>query len=699
MIRRYGFIILLFVFFLCSGISYAQESAKPIEVNGDQVEYFPKEKKIVGKGNVSIDYKDIILTCDKITVYTETKDADAEGNVVLKSPTGEMRGEKIRYNLETKEGEIVKVRVKSGDWYSGGEKAELLSDYSVRINKGYITSCDLEHPHYKISAKNIVIYPNNKVVAKNVTVKVGNVPVVFLPRYDYSLNTDWPTFDVIPGKNKKWGAFALTSYRYEISENNKFTLRLDEREHWGFGEGLDYRYTTDGIGSGIIRTYYTSQRDRDRGEVLKGEEDRYRVQLRHYWDVKDDISVVAEYHKLSDDEMTKDFFYREEYDRESSPESYLYALSRQPEYSLSFLTRKRVNRFQGVTERLPELRWNLKDQRLFDLPIYYKTDMTFTDLNSKTGNSATDSDVIRFDTFDKLSSPLRLADFLSVSPFVGLRETYYSKDANGDEDEYRAAFYTGIDTSTKFFKTYDVSGRFFGIELNELRHIITPTLEYEYIHEPSTAPSAFQQFDDIDSVDRKSTFSLGFENKFQTKRSVDGQKTSVDLGYVFFTGDYLYKPENGSRFSDVRGELEFTPYKWLLIESDTLYDPSTRDFQNWNVDLDIYKDKDTRFGFGSRYWQNSEHELTSELWYRLNNEWAFRLFGRFDLKEVESDGHKIINRFDGKEITIVKDLHCWIAEVSLGEDRGGGTTVWVSFKLKASPKVPFDFKDYYAHPK
>jgi hypothetical protein len=32
-------------------------------------------------------------------------------------------------------------------------------------------------------------------------------------------------------------------------------------------------------------------------------------------------------------------------------------------------------------------------------------------------------------------------------------------------------------------------------------------------------------------------------------------------------------------------------------------------------------------------------------------------------------------------------------------DRDGGTTVWFVMKLKASPKVPFDFKDYYAYPK
>jgi len=108
---------------------------------------------------------------------------------------------------------------------------------------------------------------------------------------------------------------------------------------------------------------------------------------------------------------------------------------------------------------------------------------------------------------------------------------------------------------------------------------------------------------------------------------------------------------------------------------------------------------DWRLGFGSRYWQDNEHELTSELFYKLNNEWSFRLFSRYDLKEIDSNGHKIINRFDTKEITVIKDLHCWLGEVSLGTSRDGGVTAWFALKLKAAPKVPFDFKDYYAAPK
>ncbi len=691
------YIIFLFVLLFCS-TSYAWESGRPVEVNGDEVEHFPREKKVVGVGNICIDYGDLRLTCDRIEVFTDTKNIDAEGNVVLKSPTAEIRGEKIKYNLETKKGEIFKVRVSSGGWYSGGEKARLFSDGSIEVEDGYITSCCLDKPHYKIGSKKVLIYLDNKVVAKNVVFKTKDVPFMYLPRYDYSLDTDWPSINFIPGKKKKWGIFALTSYRFDMNENSNLTLRIDEREKWGLGEGLDYKYVFDAFGDGLLRTYYTHQMDRDRNELVKAEEERYRVQLRHRWNLDEDKTALLEYHKQSDVDMTKDFFYREEYDRESSPESYLYLLDGEPEYSLSALARKRVNHFQSVTERLPEVRFDLKEQRLSNSPIYFKTDTSFSNLNNKIGNaSSNDNHVIRLDTYNKLSSAVHLFDFLNITPSVCMRDTFYSRNTNEEENEFRSTFYTGIDMGTKFFKTYDAQGRFLGMDFNKLHHIITPTVEYEYIHEPSIISGKLQQFDDIDSIERKSTFTLGLENRLKTKRLIDGKSTSFDLGYFLLTGEYFYKPENGSQFSNVAGDLELTPFHWLTIASDTQYDPATRDFQSWNADLYIDKD-DWRLGFGSRYWQDTEHELTSELFYKLNDDWSFRLFGRYDLKEIESDGNKIINRFSGKEISITKDLHCWLAEASLDIDRDGGTTFWFAMKLKASPKVPFDFKDHYIVP-
>ena len=174
----------------------------------------------------------------------------------------------------------------------------------------------------------------------------------------------------------------------------------------------------------------------------------------------------------------------------------------------------------------------------------------------------------------------------------------------------------------------------------------------------------------------------------------------MDLGELFIRGDYLYKPDGqGSRLSNVKGNLELTPFKWLRFESDTRYDPKAGNFQTWNTDLYINKTEDWQFGFGSRYEKDRSSELTSELFYKLNSQWSFRTLERFDLKEVESDGYKFINRFKDEEFTVIKDLHCWLAEASISSGRDSGTTFWIVMKLKASPQVPFDFKSYYPHPK
>ncbi len=699
---KYRHYIIFLAIFLYSGVSYAAENGKPIEVNGDQVEVFPKEKKVVGQGNVSIDYEGIRMTCDKIIVYTETKDAEAEGHIVLKTTGSELKGEKITYNFGTKIGTILKARANTGAWYAFGEKIELFSNSVYRVINGYITSCNLPKPHYRIFSKSVTVSPeSNSVVAKDVTINVGNIPVAYLPKYHFRLKTGgWPAINIIPGKKSKWGVFALNSYRYEIDDNNSITFRADERSKWGLAEGFDYKYALNGFGGGLLKTYYTYQHNVDRNEPAKGEQQRYLIEERHRWDINDHVMAIMEYHKLSDVNMTKDYFYREEYERESSPDSYVYVLDRQAEYSASILARKRVNNFQTVTERLPEARFDLKDQRLFDMPVYFKTDTTFTNLNLKTGTNANDTSVTRFDTFNKFTMPVRLVNSLSFAPFIGTRDTFFSRSLNDDKDQFRTAFYTGFDMSAKFFNTYDVSGKFLGVDFNKLHHIITPTIEYNYIHQPSVSSSNLEQFDDIDALTRKSDFTLGLENKLQTKRLFKGVLKSVDLADFLITGDYLYKPVNsGSQFSNMKARLELTPFEWLRFESDTRYDPKAGNFQTWNNDLYINKSENWQLGLGSRYEKNVTSELTSELFYKLNNQWSIRPFCRFDLKDVQDNGQKFVNSFKDKELTVIKDLHCWLAEASVSKGRDSGMTFWIVMKLKASPKVPFDFKDYYPHPK
>ncbi len=87
--------------------SLAQEAKEPIVVNGDEVEYSTDNKEITAKGKVEIIYKGSKLTCQKLTVNTQTKEAVAEGLVVLDDQKGSIEGSKMIYNFDTKRGTVL----------------------------------------------------------------------------------------------------------------------------------------------------------------------------------------------------------------------------------------------------------------------------------------------------------------------------------------------------------------------------------------------------------------------------------------------------------------------------------------------------------------------------------------------------------------------------------------------------------------
>ena len=60
---------------------FAQETKEePIIVNGDKIEYITEKKDFIATGNAEVNYKGTKLTCQKLTINTETKDAEAIGD-------------------------------------------------------------------------------------------------------------------------------------------------------------------------------------------------------------------------------------------------------------------------------------------------------------------------------------------------------------------------------------------------------------------------------------------------------------------------------------------------------------------------------------------------------------------------------------------------------------------------------------------
>ncbi|MFC1658412.1 LPS-assembly protein LptD [Candidatus Omnitrophota bacterium] len=687
--------------------AYGQEEKRPITIDGDTVEYSADAQEVTAEGNVVIDYGNVRLTCDKITVNTQTKDAEAVGNVRLRDARGVLQAEKIVYNFDQQTGDIIEGRLRSSPYYYAGRNAKRISDNEYVVEDGYFSTCNYDHPHFRVKSKRIEIYPGNKIVARSNRLYWREIPLFGFPTYSHSLKDKFMKVQVRAGKTSNWGPYLLSGWRTDLNENARLRLYFDWRERLGTAEGLGVNYNTKVAGTGDFLFYYTNERPtRQDGSTvgtnpsstLQQEFQRYLIRLRHTWDIDKKTKLTAQYYRIEDDRIAydsdadflRDYFYRE-YEKDAQPKSYLLIAHNEALSDINMLVQKRTNRwYDMMTEKLPEISYNLHNFPFYESPLYFKNESKFSNLTVKNPLPTTfDSDVVRLDSYNQFTLPWRVA-FIDASPYLGFRQTVYSKDNQGASLSPRTIFYTGMDMSAKFYRIFN----------DRLRHVISPKIRYSYVHEPTVSPSKLQDFGDgIDTIDGDNRFSLELENKLQGKRD----EQTVDLAIFRVSTDYImYSKMAGlsksdDRFTDFLFDLELEPFAWLRMEADATYDHRHDYFKTANVDTWLTFNENTRLGLGHRYDRFGGKEMTGHFRWRINPKWAIRIYERYQFASSRGKGLK------EQEYTISRDLHCATIDFTFNRrkkrNEKSESSFMCVFNLKIFKESQFDYVQSYHPPK
>ncbi|MFC1804831.1 LPS-assembly protein LptD, partial [Candidatus Omnitrophota bacterium] len=459
-----------------------RETLKPIEVNGDVVEYSTLDKKISATGNVSVIYKDTTLTCDKLTVDSGTKEGVAEGNVRMDDAGSVIEGRRMVYNFNTKQGVIMHADFRSTPYFGKGRKIDKPSDEEFIVRRGYMTSCSLDDPHFKMKFRKMNFFPGDKVKTRDGIFYAGKVPVFYVPAFNHSLKDPLMHVQFMGGKNKQlgWGMFLLSAWRFQLTDNITTRIYADYRESLGAAEGFGVNYKTTGFGKGDFKYYYTQERSVDfKEEKLPSEFQRYFIRLRHQWDIDEGTKLSAEYYKIVDSKRAlhgpdhnflKDYFPREYLKDSPLPGSYLLLHHNFNYSSLDISVQKRVNRWYSATETLPEIQYTLPSIQIANTPFYLENQSSYVNHNEKSAvpsDSWNDVSYNALTTNNKISLPARLA-FLSLTPSASADVTYTDKSTYGAT--LATTFSGGTDISAKFYRIFDVKTDFLGLDINLLRH-------------------------------------------------------------------------------------------------------------------------------------------------------------------------------------------------------------------------------------
>ncbi|MFT7538969.1 MAG: hypothetical protein ACI9F2_001123 [Lysobacterales bacterium] len=539
-----------------------------------------------------------------------------------------------------------------------------------------MTTSDYDKPGYRVVSKKIDVYPGDKLVAKHVKLKLAGIPVFYSPVYRHNISDQEPRFVFLPGYDSDWGAFLLSTFNHRFNDQVKIALHADYRNHLGTGGGADVFYNTDSFGDGLIRTYYTGEEDKN--FVIPVKRDRYKVEWRHKWKIDDKTNAIWQFYKLSGPDFLKDYF-EEEYDDDGNPGSFFVLTHALSKGILSLRSDVRVNRFEGKVERLPEIKYTLNSEEIFDTGFYLKNTTTYSNLIKKSASpSSGDQKTFRIDTDSEISYPTKIG-FIEFKPFVGGRFQHYSSALDGrDDGSIRGIFKTGASVSTKFYRVFDMRDSFFGEDVTKMRHIITPSINYLYQDDPTFANNKVNQFDSIDNLSNAHSVGLSLENKLQIKK---GDNT-IELLRAVVSSPFKFKESaSAGGFDVVKVDVDVKPLDWLSFYFDSKYDPHDRQLDEAN--FDTYINGNTwRLGIGRRFNDLSDDQITLDFDWKINAKWAFRIYERLDIES---------GRLKEQNYLLTRDLHSWKMELNYHDSRGDGSQILMAFRLKAFPELGFDF--------
>ena len=714
----------IFSFFVCIPVR-AQQLNSGVEVrslsgSGTDVVIDLRNHTMGGTNGVLIKMNGTVLTADSAFVDRISNVAIADGNVHIQQGDQIWVGDHIKYNFNTHD--MVADQFRSGKppvfmegkGLHGNVVSNQLVNGTYNTTNGIITTDDVQNPAIKIRASRMRITPNDKLEAWNAILYLDGVPVFYFPYYERNLGPHANNFDFVPGYRSSFGPFILGSYTWYLNEELNGKFHLDYREERGVGVGPDFNYNLGRWGKGELNYYYTHDDDPSTNFVNSPVfENRQRLDFSYRADPYTNLEMRAHVQYQSDAGVVRDFF-EGEYRQNPQPKTFIEVDKLWPNFSLDVLTQPRVDNFLETVERLPDVRLSGFQQQLGSTPVYYESEssigyyqMLFPETNG------INADALRYaagraDTYHQVTLPETFFGWLNVTPRVGGRFTYYTESGGpgtNTEEETRGVFNTGAEVSFKTSRVWPgVKNNL--LDVDGIRHIIQPSVNYVFVPSPNVHPNQLPQFDtelpslrllpieypeynSIDSIDSQNVLRFGLRNQLQTKR--EGQVKEL-LDWQLYT-DWRLKPRTDQRtWADLYSDATFAPRSWITLESQARLDLNTG---NWNMllhTLTLAPSDVWSWTLGHFYLRDDFSRLptalgqgddvfTSALFFKLNENWGARATHHFDVRS---------GKLQEQYYSLYRDMRSWTAAITGGlrENTTGPNdfSLVFTFSFKAKPK-------------
>jgi hypothetical protein len=159
------------------------------------------------------------------------------GGVRYQDKQGQLiEAEELELFTDDESFEAIEVRIESGEFFLSGPICQRVAG-QILLQEGYLTPCqrcEQEVADYAFQAREVVLYPGDRIIARGVWVLLRGERKLYLPVLLLFLNDRRPRLEF--GQSDADGVFVSTDLPYVSDFGIGFTLlRYFERRGWGFG--------------------------------------------------------------------------------------------------------------------------------------------------------------------------------------------------------------------------------------------------------------------------------------------------------------------------------------------------------------------------------------------------------------------------------------------------------------------------------
>lgn len=543
-----------------STIKYSAKDSIVTEV-ADQLVYLYGDAKII--------YGEIELEAEEIKINWENNTLTARGGVdttgkkigtpVFKDGPETYVTEEIRYNLESGKAVISGVVTEKNQGYIHGERVKKNAEDELFISEAKYTTCNLEDPHFHISANKLKMIPKDKIVSGPFNLVINDIPTplgfpfaIFPSPKTRASGIIVPTY----GEENQRGFFLRDGgYYFALNDYINLTLLGEIYSKGGKGFKIGSNYRKRYVYNGNVNFHYNQ-----RVTGLPGEEDKsedFRLQWSHTPQSRGNSRFSASVNAATSSYNNNNSLTFEENINATlnSSVSYSQVFQNTP-FNLSMSARHNQNLRTGIVNvTLPEFSLNMN--RIYPLnfenvlssgqSVFEKINLNYSlqgrniitnsplrrpgfDIANEGGVNQ-DTLEFNFDNLDRLfergefgfrhripvSTSFKALKYLTLSPNFNFDQLFYLKELDYSYDPVKQAVqvdtvkglstaYTysfGAGLSTNIYGTYFFKGE----KIQAIRHMITPTLSFSYSPDFSDPKYGYFEEIQIDSTGRSRVLS------------------------------------------------------------------------------------------------------------------------------------------------------------------------------------------------